>query len=163
MDTMISKVPEDYMSLCRTERTVRVLCTGLLLTMAVVLTATTLAAQEEPTPRAEIFAGYQWLDPGGKIPAPFGDPNNPTALKLPSLPYGVGGSFTYNFHPAFGLEADFGHNWDDIAKESTVAIGPRFTWRSEGVNLFGHTLIGLNRLAPKNLNADNAIGAVLGG
>ncbi len=151
------------MSLCRTERTVRVLCTGLLLMTAVVLTVTTLAAQEEPTPRAEIFAGYQWLNPGGKIPAPFGDPNNPTALKLPSLPYGVGGSFTYNFHPSFGLEADFGHNWDDIAKESTVAIGPRFTWRSEGVNLFGHTLIGLNRLAPNNLNADNAIGAVLGG
>src|SRR2546429_2671248 len=107
---MLSKVPEDHMSLCRTERSVRVLCAGLLLMMAVVFTATQLTAQEEPTPRAEIFAGYQWLDPRGKIPAPFGNPNSPTALKLPSLPMGAGGSVTYNFHPNFGLEVDFGHN-----------------------------------------------------
>jgi hypothetical protein len=118
------------MSLCRTERNVRLLCTGLLLMLAVVLTATALVAQEEPTPRAEIFTGYQWLDPRGTIPAPFGNPNSPTPLKLPSLPYGLGASFTYNFHPNFGLEADYGENWDDIATETTVAIGPRFTWRS---------------------------------
>jgi len=70
------------MSLCPTQRSVRLLCTGLSLMLAVILTATALAAQDEPTPRAEIFTGYQWLDPIGHLPTPFQDPNNPTALKL---------------------------------------------------------------------------------
>ena len=150
------------MSRCRTERSVRVLCTGLLLMLVVVLTATALAAQEEPTPRAEIFTGYQWLDPNGKLPTPFQDPANPTPAKLASMPLGLGASFTYNLSSIFGVEADYGENWDG-ATLTTVAIGPRFTWRSEGVNLFGHALVGLNRLAPDNLRADNAVGPILGG
>ena len=151
------------MSLCRTDRTVRVLCTGLLLTLVVFLKATPVLAQDESTPRAEIFTGYQWLDPNGKLPTPFQDPNNPTPVKVPSMPYGLGASFTYNLHPIFGVEADFGENWDGDGTMTTVSIGPRFTWRSEGVNLFGHALVGLNRLAPNNLRADNAVGPILGG
>jgi hypothetical protein len=160
---MLRKVPEDSMSLCRTQCSVRMLCTGLSLMLAVILTATVLAAQDEPTPRAEIFTGYQWLDPNGHLPTPFQDPNNPVSVKVPSMPYGLGASFTYNFHPVFGAEVDYGENWDGGGTMTTAAVGPRFTWRSEGLNMFAHALVGLNRIAPNNLRADNAVGPILGG
>ena len=36
-------------------------------------------------------------------------------------------------------------------------------WRSEGINLFAHTLLGLNRLTTKTTDPSNGIGAILGG
>jgi hypothetical protein len=131
--------------------------------LALVLTPTRVSAQDDVTPRAEIFTGYQWLDPNGSLPTPFQDPNNPTPVKVQSMPFGLGASFTYNLHPIFGVEADFGESWDGDGTLTTVAVGPRFTWRNEGINLFGHALVGLNRIAPNNLRADNAVGPILGG
>jgi hypothetical protein len=79
------------------------------------------------------------------------------------MPYGAGGSFTYNFYPHFGLEGDFGHNWSDQANESTLSVGPRLEVRREGVSLFLHTLLSANRLQPPQESTRYGIGAVLGG
>ena len=70
---------------------------------------------------------------------------------------------TYNFSPHWGLSVDVGGNFHDVGAESTISVGPRFIWRSEGVNFFAHTLAGLNRLAPRGVNRSNGLGAVLGG
>lgn len=131
--------------------------------MLMVLWSGNLPAQEESTPKVELFTGYQWLNPGGDVPAPGFNPNRPLARKLPSIPQGIGASLTYNFDKHWGLEGDYGGNWNKFANESTGTIGPRFTWRTEGMNLFVHTLVGMNRLTVKGLAPSTGVGAVLGG
>ncbi len=156
---------EDSMSLslCRIASSGRALCTGLLVMLTVCLVSLTALAQQEATPKVEIFTGYQWLHPGGNVPAPFQSPTNPVAFKLPDMSGGWGASFTYNFDQHWGLEADYGGSWNKFAMESTGSIGPRFIWRTEGVNFFAHTLLSLNRLTVNHLDSSNGIGAVLGG
>jgi hypothetical protein len=151
------------MSLCQDRHYARPLFSCVSAIISLILCSAFALAQEQPTPKAELFVGYQWLNPGGKVPEPFQNPNAPVANNLQSIPQGVGSSLTYNFDPHWGLEGDYGGNWNKFANESTGSIGPRFTWRSEGVNFFAHTLLGLNRLTVPGLDPNNGIGAILGG
>ncbi|MBZ5722885.1 MAG: hypothetical protein LAO03_21300 [Acidobacteriia bacterium] len=155
--------PEDYMSLCRNAASRRVLYAGLFMVLGMVIWSATALAQEDAVPKVEVFTGYQWLNPGGSVPAPGSNPLAPRALKLPSIPQGAGGSLTYNFNRYWGLEGDLGGNWNKFANETTVSVGPRLMWRTEGMNMFVHTLFGYNRLTPKGLDASDGIGAILGG
>lgn len=142
-------------------RIVRVLSVGFLLMLTLVLLSAVTLAQDVETPKYEIFLGYQWLHPGAGVPAPFGNFNAPTKLNLPDMPYGFGTSFTYNFQKAFGLEGDFGTNWDNY--ETTVSTGPKFTYRTDEANYFLHTLLSYNRLNVDGLPTGDGIGAILGG
>ena len=142
-------------------RSVRVLCACFLLMLTVVLLSAVTLAQDVETPKYEIFAGYQWLHPGGFVPVPFGNYNAPNGMKLSDMPAGFGASFTYNFQKYFGLEGDFGHNWDNY--ETTVSVGPKATYRTENANFFLNTLLSYNRLAVNGLPTGNGIGAILGG
>jgi hypothetical protein len=142
-------------------RSVRVLCACFLLMSFVVLLSAVTLAQDVETPKYEIFAGYQWLHPGGFVPVPFGNYNAPNGMKLPDMPEGFGASFTYNFQKYFGLEGDFGHNWDNY--ETTISVGPKATYRTENANFFVNTLLSYNRLAVNGLPNGNGIGAILGG
>jgi len=142
-------------------RSVRVLFGSFLLLLTMVLLSAVSLAQDVETPKYEIFTGYQWLHPGGTVPAPFGNYNAPSPMNLPDMPAGFGASFTYNFQKYFGLEADFGHNWDDY--ETTVSLGPKATYRTENANYFLNTLLSYNRLGVNGLPNGNGIGAILGG
>jgi outer membrane protein OmpA-like peptidoglycan-associated protein len=139
------------------------LVVGLLAILALSLITSPALAQTEANPKWDLFVGYQWLHPGGTVPAPFADFNNPTGLNIPDMSPGFGSSITYNFDPHWGLEADFGHNWGSGNYETTGSVGPRFIWRTDGANYFLHTLVSLNRLSINGLNAQNGIGAILGG
>src|ERR1700680_4527145 len=139
----------------------RVLRASLLLMLTVVLLSAVTLAQDVETPKYEIFLGYQWLHPGGSVPAPFGDYNNPTRLKLPDMPMGFGTAFTYNFQKYFGLDSEFGANWDNY--EGTVSTGPKLSFRSDESTFFLHTLLSYNRLNVDGLPIGNGIGAILGG
>jgi outer membrane protein OmpA-like peptidoglycan-associated protein len=136
---------------------------GLLVVLAVTLISSPALAQSDSNPKWDLFVGYQWLHPGGTVPTPFGDPNNPTPFKIPDMGKGFGSALTYNFDPHWGVEFDFGHNWGDGNYELTGSVGPRVMWRTDGGNYFLHSLISLNRLNVSGLNADNGIGAILGG
>ncbi len=142
-------------------RSVRVLCASFLLMLTVVLLSAVTLAQDVETPKYEIFAGYQWLHPGGFVPVPFGNYNAPNGMKLPDMPEGFGASFTYNFQKYFGLEGDFGNNWDNY--ETTISVGPKATYRTENANFFVNTLLSYNRLAVNGLPTGDGIGAILGG
>ena len=150
------------MSLCRHAHRSRIRTSGLLLLFMTGLFALTALAQESKPPKVDVFAGYQWLDPGGDVPLP-GNPFNPSVQHLHGIAQGWGGAITYNFTRYWGLEGDFGGNYDKIANESTASIGPRLMFRGDNVNLFAHTLFGFNRLTPKGLGSSNGIGAILGG
>jgi hypothetical protein len=133
----------------------------LFLTLVFILISSLASAQQTP-PKFDIFAGYQWLNPGGNVPGGPDGNGGVLPFKLPSMGKGGGLAFGYNFHPNFALEGDIGLNLKDQFDVSTYSIGPRFTWRSEGFNLFAHTLLGDNHLTTP-VGARNGIGAILGG
>jgi len=151
------------MSTFRKARTLRAVVACLLLIFAVLSISSSLSAQSDANPTWDLFVGYQWLHPGGSVPAAFGDPNNPTPYKIPDMEKGFGSSLTYNFDPHWGFEADLGHNWGSGNYETTGSGGPRFIWRTDGGNYFVHALFSYNRLAVSGLNPNNGIGAILGG
>jgi hypothetical protein len=121
-----------------------------------------LLAQEE-TPKSELFLGYQWLDPGGKVPVPLQPFNSGLFVKPPSMPKGVGASYTYNFSKILGLEGDFGENWKGFGNDTTLSLGPRLTWRQENVNLFAHAMVSYNRFEVSGIDASNGVGGIFGG
>ncbi len=133
------------------------------LLLSVFLFSATSSAQDSETPKIDVFAGYQWLHPGGTVPAPFGDPNNPPSYKIPDEGKGFGAAVTYNFDPHWGAEADYGFNWGDSNRMTTFSVGPRFMIRTENTNYFLHSLLSYNRLKVTGLDADNGIGLLLGG
>ena len=140
---------------------------GLLSLLSLSLIASPAFAQSDSNPKWDLFVGYQWSHPGGSVPTPFGDPNNPVPLALRDMPKGFGAAFTYNFDPHWGIEFDLGQNWGDTngnnQYNTTASVGPRFMWRTDSANFFVHTLVSLNRLNVDGLKADNGAGAILGG
>ena len=153
------------MSLCRNTLKSSVVIIGILLLCVICILPNFAQAQRDTPPKADLFAGYQWLSPGGNVPIPgsFDSSGNLLSRKLPGMPQGFGLAFGYNFHPNFALEGDFGGNYKDGTDFNTYSLGPRATWRSEGVNIFAHTLLSLNRLNVPSVGAKNGIGAILGG
>ena len=154
-------------------------CASVALLLALVLIAlpSLLNAQTAPKaptvqssddfPKVDLFLGYQWLNPGGTVPVgsnpPFQQPPSPVATKLPGMSTGYAVAGTYNFDKWWGLSVDVSGNFHDKASESSISVGPRLMWRTEGVNFFVHTMMGLNRLSPKDVPSSNGVGAVLGG
>jgi outer membrane protein OmpA-like peptidoglycan-associated protein len=129
--------------------------------MMLLLAGTTLQAQDDSTPKYDIFVGYQWLHPGARVPAPFSTPGNPSSLVLPDMPKGFGTSFTYNFSQYVGLEGDFGTNWDSY--ETTISAGPRFIFRTGDGAYFIHAMVGYNMLGIHGVSSSNGVGGIFGG
>ncbi len=155
------------MSLCSELRKGRIVA-SLLIALAITLISSPALAQSDYNPKYDVFFGYQYLHPGGTVPAPGGDPNNPTPYNVPDMTKGGGAAFTYNFDPHWGAEFDVGVNGGSnhvpsAPHESEYSIGPRFIWRTDGANFFLHSLVSLNRVSIYGLNSNNGIGAVLGG
>jgi len=151
------------MSPCPKLRAAPAVISSLLLMFATTLVSTAVFAQSDSNPKWDLFVGYQWLHPGIKVPAPFGNPFNPTPFAVPDMAKGFGSALTYNFDTHVGLEFDLGHNWGDGNYETTASVGPRLMFRTEGANFFVHALGSYNRLGVSGLNSKNGIGAVLGG
>ncbi len=134
---------------------------GFMLT--VLLLSAAALAQEDQTPKWEIFTGYQYLHPGGTVPAAGFPATSPFGMQMPDMPKGFGTSLTYNFSKLIGLEGDFGRNWADRADETTTSIGPKLEVRKEGTGFFVNTLLSWNHLSSPGLSGRNGIGAILGG
>ncbi|MFZ0798788.1 MAG: hypothetical protein WCA13_06175 [Terriglobales bacterium] len=149
-------------------------CASVALVLALVLIASPalLNAQSAPapkassslgddTPKAELFIGYQWWNPGGNIPDLSTSP--PTAFKVPSVAHGFGTNLAWNFTKYLALEGNYGGDWNRYASNSAFTGGPKLTWRGDGVNFFVHTLLGIDRFSSRGINATNGVTAVLGG
>jgi len=117
----------------------------------------------DTVPKEELFLGYQWLNPGGNVPRGTDASGNAISYKLPSMASGLGISAAYNFTDHLALEGAYGQNWGNHADEITASIGPKLTYRGEGVDFFAHTLLSLNRLATEGVEQSYGAGAVLGG
>jgi hypothetical protein len=156
-EDFIERFLEDCMSFRR------MLCSIFFGFLAVFLISARVVAQDDATPKVDVFVGYQWLHPGINVPIPFLPPNAAAGQNMGDIPQGGGASVTYNFTQHFGLEGDYGVNSNKNGSVNTVSIGPRFAWRNEGVMFFAHTLLGYNRLSVPLVDTSNGIGAILGG
>jgi len=148
-----------------TKSACRALLIGLAAVISVAFVSVSAIAQSDSNPKWDVFAGYQYLNPGGTVPL-IGDPNNPVAFKLPGEAAGGGGAVTYNFSQHVGLEVDTGYNRDSNSGSSewTVGAGPRFIVRGDGFAVFAHALGAFNRVGYSNgAVQNNGIGALLGG
>lgn len=111
-------------------------------------------AQDEEVPDWDIFVGYAWMEPGGKI----------AGTTIDEMPKGWGSTITYNVDKYWGLSLDFGGNYGDNADVGTIMAGPRFSIRSDNrITPYGHALFGLHRLSPVGLGPDNGFGIAVGG
>jgi hypothetical protein len=154
------------MSFCLKVRSGREFRCGMLLLLSMTMLCGASLAQDQPVPKVDVFTGYQWLNPGGNVPSPFGTPSSPISQSLPDLGSGVVGDATYNFNRFLGLSLDYGKSWgsDKFTNEGLLSVGPRFMWRTDSLNFFLHTMLSWNRLSgPGALSPNNGIGAVLGG
>jgi hypothetical protein len=121
---------------------------------------TKAVSSDDAVPKAELFLGYQWLNPGGDIPTPT---TPPVAFKLPSISQGFGTNLAWNFTKYLALEGNYGGDWNRNASINAATIGPKLTFRGDGVNFFAHTLLGFERLSSRGIQSSNGIAAVLGG
>jgi outer membrane protein OmpA-like peptidoglycan-associated protein len=117
------------------------------------LSTTVVFAQDDVPPKVDIFGGYSWLDPGGRV----------GSFKLPSLAKGFGIASTYNFNKYVGLTGDVDAHYGDTVNLSTITIGPRLKFRQEHFQPFLEAMVGLHRLSVAGIGTDNRIGTVLGG
>jgi outer membrane protein OmpA-like peptidoglycan-associated protein len=138
-------------------------CASVALVLAIVLIAlpALLNAQSDNTvPKTELFIGYQWWNPGGNVPD---NSTPPLALKAPSSAKGFGANVSYNFTNNLSLEGNWGGNWTSGTTNDAFTVGPKLTFRGEGVNFFVHTLLGVDRFNSNYNPGSNGITAVLGG
>src|ERR1035437_9353605 len=132
-------------------------CAGVALVLALVLIAlpsmlnAQTAAPNTPSvqsgdtyPKVEVFVGYQWLNPGGNVPD---QSTPPLAIKLPSMAKGFGTNLSYNFTKNLALEGNYGGDWNSGDSINMFSVGPKLTYRGDGVNFFVHTLLGVERLS----------------
>ncbi len=112
-------------------------------------------AQSDDVPKWDIFAGYAWSEPGGRI----------AGTAIDEMRYGWGATATYNVDKHWGISLDVGGNFGDNADVGTVMAGPRFSVRSDDgkITPFAHALFGWHRLSAIGLAPDNGFGIALGG
>ncbi len=111
-------------------------------------------AQDADVPKWDVFAGYAWMEPGGRI----------AGTAIDEMPKGWGATATYNVDKWWGISLDFGGNYGDNADVGTIMAGPRFSFRSDNkITPYGHALFGLHRLSPIGLGPDSGVGIAVGG
>jgi len=131
--------------------------------LVIALTSTALFAQEPPTPKVDVFAGYAWYNPGLRV----------NGINLGSDAKGFGIAPTWNFTNHVGITLDGGGHWGDSKslgsnQAGTIMIGPRFIWRQEHFTPFLHAMTGLHLLTidsavPGGAYNDKGIGVKVGG
>jgi outer membrane protein OmpA-like peptidoglycan-associated protein len=138
--------------------------------------ATLAAAQDQPTPKWELYGGYSYLYPNstvhgvvlGAAPGAL-----PVSSQLESNPRGAGASITYDFSNWFGLTLDTSTHWGsgeatfarriDDAAFSNLSFGPKVTFRHEHFSPFVEVLVGDHRLMPDAFHDIDKLGVMLGG
>ncbi|MFB3813761.1 MAG: outer membrane beta-barrel protein [Terriglobales bacterium] len=140
----------------------------LLCALAAFLALTSsIAPAQETASRVQVFIGYSWLDPGGRVATPPATPGADLtfapAHRIPSITQGFGSEVTYNFNKWIGVTGNFGGHFSDPANVGTVLFGPTLSFRSEHFTPFVHTLVGIARISPKDLDSNTGFGAAVGG
>src|SRR6185312_7097581 len=132
-------------------------CTGrywLPLALTFLLVSTAAFAQDQPTPKVDIFGGYSWYNAGGTV----------GTIPLKSDAKGFGVATTYNFSQYMGVVVDADVHWGDVFNASTITFGPQVKFRQEHFQPFLEGMVGLDRLAVKGIaESRNGVAIIAGG
>jgi hypothetical protein len=111
---------------------------------AFVLAAATPAVAQVSTPAFEIFGGYSLLPANGDdFPRQTSHGFQTSVTANLTRWFGVVGDFGWQFNTA----RDLGPSFQGLVATSNVReylVGPRFTARAAGANVFGHALVGIS-------------------
>lgn len=134
---------------------------------------TNVAAQDQPSPKWEIFGGYSFLYPNADVHGVLAGGLLPVSSALESNPRGAGASLTYDFNRWFGITGDISGHWDsdesgyaariDDASFYNLSVGPKITFRSRHFSPFIEALMGGHRLTSDVFNRDDRFGFMAGG
>jgi outer membrane protein OmpA-like peptidoglycan-associated protein len=154
------------------------LCSGFAATrlaiIAVLCSVGTLAAaQDQPSPKWELYGGYSFLYPNADVHGLLPGGVLPVSSPLESNPRGAGTSITYDFNRWFGLTLDASTHWGsgettlgkriDDAAFSNLSFGPKVTFRGAHVAPFLEALVGDHRLMPDAFHDIDKLGFMIGG
>jgi outer membrane protein OmpA-like peptidoglycan-associated protein len=146
----------------------------LAITTAVLLTFCTLAAaQDQPVPKWELFAGYSFFYPNADVSGTIPPGLVPLTRSLEGNGRGAGASITYDFNRWIGLTLDASTHWGeneatlgdrlDDTDFSNLSIGPKITFRHQHLSPFLEALVGDQRLAPAVFHRVDKFGFMVGG
>ena len=134
---------------------------------------TLAAAQDQPAPKWELFAGYSVFDPGANVHGLLPGALLPLNSRLEWNPRGAGASLTYDFNNWFGLTLDTSTHWGsretgivrriDDAAFSNLSFGPKLTYRHNRFSPFFEVLVGDQRLMPDAFYDVDKFGLMVGG
>jgi outer membrane protein OmpA-like peptidoglycan-associated protein len=130
------------------------------------------AAQEQPTPKWELFGGYSYIYPNTDVHGTLPLGVLPVSSALESNPKGIGASLNYNFSRWFGMTVDASGHWGsgesglndriDDAEFYNLSVGPKVTFRSHHFAPFLEALVGDHKLEPEGFHDIDKIGLMLG-
>ena len=151
----------------------RIAILWLAAVIALGVTGTFAAAQDQPAPKWELYGGYSFFDPGTDVHGLLPGGLLPASSRIESNPHGVGGSVTYNFNRWFGLTADGSGHWgagengvggriDDAAFYS-ASTGPKLTFRTHHFSPFVEALVGWHSLDSDLFQSSSGFGFMAGG
>lgn len=131
----------------------RALVLMAIFALAMATTSVAQAQDEElPAPRAEVFVGYSWLDPG--TPSALGGPT--------SIVKGFNTAVTWNFNKYFGMTFDTSGHYHDDMNVANITGGPTFKYPTGHFVPFAHALFGVQRMSPVGQEETDFL-ALLGG
>jgi hypothetical protein len=135
---------------------------SILLVSAVALSApSVLSAQIQDAPKAEVFGGYSWYNPGGTINTAVGTFGSGSSV--PDFKKGWGGQFTYNLNNWVGIALDTTGHYGDFGNAHSLAFGPQFKLRTEHFVPFAEAFVGVQHLGPKLFSDHNGATFIAGG
>ena len=134
----------------------RTVLVALVFFLVIVLLPVSSAAQDGTNyPKAELFGGYSWYNPGGNLS---------TYGKLPGIPKGLDFAGTYNFNKWLGLTADGGAHFKKPADVYTLLFGPQVKFRNGGqITPFIEGLVGFAHIGPQTIFPDKTAFALATG
>jgi outer membrane protein OmpA-like peptidoglycan-associated protein len=142
------------MSLPRDAKRSRVVLALLAIALLASFLPLTSFAQDTNPPKAEIFGGYSWYNPGGTV----------LGTKVPSIPKGWGGAFTYDVNKWLGFTADVNGHYKREVNVYSFTFGPQFKIRSsDHFQPFIELLVGFSHIDPSGLQTRNEPTAIGGG
>jgi outer membrane protein OmpA-like peptidoglycan-associated protein len=131
------------------------------------------AAQDQPSPKWELYGGYSIFDPSADIHGILPGGILPVSSRLEWNPRGVGASLTYDFNRWLGLTLDVSTHRNsgetgvvervDDAALSNLSLGPKFTFRHSHFSPFLEVLVGDHRLMPDAFHDIQKLGVMAGG
>jgi len=142
---------------------------AIALLLCVTLTSL-LALAQATAPRAELFAGYSWLHPGGDFDNHLTQFGVQPGQTLKNMPRGFDVSAAYNFTKWIGVQVDGGNHWSDSSTSflsgfhnAMVLAGPKLSFRTQHFSPFAELEGGWGRITGRGATADGFAALVGGG